>query len=287
MKCLCFGEILWDIVGSSKTIGGAPFNVCGHLSELGDSPYILSSVGLDDLGQETIEEVKRLNISDKYLKRVPEPTGCAFVTLSNSIPTYSFNYPCAWDDITLSAEEKKSLENENFDCIVYGTLALRESRNRDTLLFLLNNLNFKEFFFDVNLRLNFYSKETLLLGLEKATMLKLNNEEEVVLKEIFNLNDITELYKSYPSLKLILLTLGKDGAVCYTRETKVKAKSQKIECVNTVGAGDSFSASFLNSYFKRLSIEESLKRSIKLASYVCQRNEAIPNYRDKTDEIFR
>lgn len=287
MKCLCFGEILWDVVGSSKTIGGAPFNVCGHLSELGDTPYILSSVGLDELSQEAIEEVKRLNISDKYLKRVSDPTGCAFVTLSNSIPTYSFNEPCAWDDITLSKEEKKSIENENFDSIVYGTLALRDSRNRDTLLFLLDNLNFKEFFFNVNLRLNFYSKETLLLGLERATMLKLNNEEETVLKEIFSLNDIRELYKKYPSLKYILLTLGKDGAVCYSKDTIVKAKSQEIECVNTVGAGDSLSASFLNSYFKGLSIEESLKRSIKLASYVCQRNEAIPNYKDKIDEIFR
>ena len=126
-----------------------------------------------------------------------------------------------------------------------------------------------------------------MLGLKKATILKLNDEEEAVLKAIFNLNDITELFKSYPSLKYILLTLGKDGAVCYTRETIVKAKSHEIECVNTVGAGDSLSASFLNSYFKGLSIEESLKRSIKLASYVCQRNEAIPNYRDKIDEIFR
>ena len=101
-----FGEILWDCLPSGRHAGGAPFNVAGHIAQLGVSVSLLSSVGQDALGDEILglAEQKGVNVEFVDRARIGLPTGTAIATvdaLGNA--TYDLVRPVAWDEIIVSA----------------------------------------------------------------------------------------------------------------------------------------------------------------------------------------
>lgn len=278
MKTLCYGEILWDIAGEKKTIGGAPFNVSGHFSRLGDESYVISALGNDELGHLAFSAVSSIGVRTTFLKFVPYDTGCAYVTLKEGIPSYSFNTPSAWDNITITEEQFGRIREEEYDVFVFGTLSQRSSVSHETLKKLLDGIKAKEMFFDVNLRLNFYSKDIIEEGLSKATILKLNDEESDVILKLLNLNNLSSLLERYENLKMIIYTCGGEGSVVITRKETYTSKPEKINVVDTVGAGDSFSATFLHFLIKGNTIPEAMTKATTVASFVVQQPGAIPVY---------
>ena len=85
MKALCFGEILWDVKDGTRTLGGAPLNVAGHISKLGGESYIISSVGDDELGQLTMTAIDGLEVDRRFVHISGYETGVAEVVLENGI----------------------------------------------------------------------------------------------------------------------------------------------------------------------------------------------------------
>ncbi len=278
MKVVCYGEILWDIFEDKKTIGGATFNVAGHFSRLGDKAYMISAVGNDTLGREALSSLDSIGVERKFIKTIDYETGKAYVTLLDGSPSYSFNTPCAWDYISLEKKEEEKLFSCEWDVFVYGTLSQRGKTSHETLRKILAGIKAKEFFFDVNFRLGYYSKEVIDGGLEKATILKVNEDEEKVILSLFSLSSIKELFDIYHSLKMIIMTYGRDGSVVLTRNEKYISKPDKVSVVDTVGAGDSFSASFLHFLIAGESVESALRKATIVSSYVVEHRGAIPEY---------
>ena len=91
-KVLSYGEILWDVIDGQAKIGGAPFNLAGHLARLGAEAFLYSKVGADELGRRALQEIARLGVSSNYVKTDARyPTGTALVRLDHQgIPSYSF-----------------------------------------------------------------------------------------------------------------------------------------------------------------------------------------------------
>lgn len=278
MKTVCYGEILWDVYGDKKTIGGATFNVAGHFSRLGDTAYMISAVGDDELGREAVDALVEIGVEREFVNTVPYETGKAYVTLQSGSPSYAFNTPCAWDYIALDKEEERKLYGGEWDVFVFGTLSQRGETSHLTLRNILGAIKAKEFFFDVNFRLNYYSKEIIEEGLEKATILKVNDEEEIVILSLFSLTSLSDLFDRYPSLKMIILTKGGEGSVILTKKEKYLSKPGKVSVVDTVGAGDSFSATFLHFLIKGEALESALSKATLVSSYVVKHRGAVPEY---------
>lgn len=75
-KVLSYGEILWDVIDGQAKIGGAPFNLAGHLARLGAEAFLYSKVGADELGRRALQEIARLGVSSNYVKTDARyPTG--------------------------------------------------------------------------------------------------------------------------------------------------------------------------------------------------------------------
>ncbi len=280
MKALAFGEVLWDIAGDSETLGGAPLNVLGHIARLGGICSIISAVGDDDLGDRTISAAEQLGVDHSFLTRSEYPTGVASVVLEGGIPSYSFIDPCAWDDIKLSDEDFSKLQAEHYDVFIFGTLSSRHETSRNTLFRLLETIDTDEFFFDVNLRLQFYSDELIRKLLDFTTILKMNEDElpRVAAAVGLPVNDFLCRVQNLFPVRKILLTKGKSGSVCYEGDSIFKAPAENIKAVDTVGAGDSLSAAFLWFLRNGASVEESLQKAAMLADYVVSRRGAIPEY---------
>lgn len=104
MKALCFGEVLWDINGVEKSLGGAPFNVAYFLSSFGDSVTLISALGPDVNGKEARKVIEEKGVSTTYINNNDKETGYALIGLNDANASYRFNDDCSWDNITIRDE---------------------------------------------------------------------------------------------------------------------------------------------------------------------------------------
>lgn len=281
MNFLALGEIIWDIFENGKTLGGAPLNVAAHMASLQANSSIISKVGRDELGDKALEEIKNYNINIDFIKRSSFSTGIANIYLENGIPSYSFNTPCAWDDI-----EVDDIDNIDVDVFCYGSLSQRMKGNEKLARLLLDKIKAKLYFFDVNIRKEFYDEEFILFSLQKCNIFKLNDEEVSLISNISGIeyidenSFITKIANKY-KIDTILVTKGKDGIKAFNKGVFYIQKTEDVKVVDTVGAGDSFSAGFLRCFYESKDIEKSLKMGSLLADYVVSHKGAIPIYDDK------
>lgn len=280
LKILIFGEILWDIFissdGTTEKIGGAPYNLAAHAAKLGADAFLVSAVGDDALGEKALAEAKKAGVHTDFIFLSDKPTGFCAVTLDGGNPHYRLADNTAYDYIDTASV------SGDFDALCFGLLALREEHNRKTLFDMIDRFSFDEVLFDANIRNNFCPPNLLDRCLKKATILKASREETAFL----GLGDIPheelceKLALVYPNLKLVLITLDKDGAFAFDCRTKMFYRSQtpKNTLVSAVGAGDSFSACFLCNIQSGADIQKSLERAVTLSDFVVTKLEAVPDY---------
>ena len=278
MKILSFGEIIWDVYETEKFIGGAPLNLAAHCSKQGVESFMLSSVGNDDLGKCALEEVKGFNVKTDFVSVNQEKeTGKCIVTLNeNGVPSYNVLTDVAYDYI----KTPDNIKNFEFDVFCFGTLALRSRENLETVKSILKNGNIKKIYCDINIRPPFFSDETILFALSNANILKISDEELHFVTEACALKELEDIADKYRNLEFILLTQGEKGATVFDCKNKKEysQKAPKTKVASTVGAGDSFGATFICEYFRTEDTLKSLKRAIEISAFVVSKKEAIPEY---------
>ncbi len=276
------GELLWDILPDGKKIGGAPGNFAYHASQFGYNGAVVSAVGCDRLGDEILE-----NITDKGLsgsiERVSYPTGSVQVTLDdNGVPIYDIKENVAWDNIPYTAELER-IAKETF-AISYGSLAQRNIVTRDTINKFLDAMPDDENrykIFDINLRQGFYTKETICSSMERCNILKINDEELVAISRMFgypgiDLQDKCWILLAKYKLELLILTCGVNGSYVFTPGNVSFVATPRVEVADTVGAGDSFTATFITSLLNGDSVKDAHMKAVRVSAFVCTQHGAMP-----------
>lgn len=282
MNILSFGEIIWDIYENEKFIGGAPLNLAAHCKKQGANAYLLSAIGNDDLAKDAISEVKKLGVKTDFIyENAEKQTGQCIVTLNEKgVPSYNLLTDMAYDYIKFP-ETAKSV---NFDVFCFGTLALRSESNKKTVEKVLKNLNVKKVYCDVNIRPPFFSDEVILFALENANVIKISDEELHYVYDACKLTEenrnLSALAEKFSNLEFILLTQGEEGAcILDCKSSKIYAeKAPKVKVGSSVGAGDSFGATFLCEFEKTKDIKKALTKAIEISAFVVSKKEAIPEY---------
>ncbi|MBQ7348098.1 MAG: hypothetical protein IJW55_09930 [Clostridia bacterium] len=288
-KIISIGEIIWDIYPKKKTIGGAPLNFAAHAVLCGAESALISAVGQDLLGEEAMKWLHSFGIVDKYVKVNPQSTGQCLVTLDeNAVPHYNVLRDVAYDHICLADEELASIAREGYDALYFGTLIQRNIVSRKTVCELVSRCSFAHVICDVNLRPNCYDAESVNFCMRHATVLKVSIEEEGLLRSLAGYVPESESYssiaraicKKYPQIRVLILTLGKDGSYAYLSEEKKEYRQGAVgnKVVSTVGAGDSFAAAWLVSYLNGMPIEACMQKAAEVSGYVVAHMQAVPNY---------
>lgn len=284
------GEILWDVFPERKVLGGAPANFAYHVSQFGFNGYAVSAIGNDLLGKEILKslEEKELNY---LIEQTDFPTGIVKVQLDGrGIPTYEITENVAWDNIPFTTRLENLAKNTTTVC--FGSLAQRNEVSRTTIHKFLDLMPADSLkVFDINLRLKYFSKDIITTSLNKASALKINDEEIVKIAEIFELKgtdeelcqQVLDKYK----LKFLILTKGTRGSYVLTPYEKSFLATPKVTIADTVGAGDSFTAAFVASYLNGRSIAQSHQLAVEVSAYVCQQHGAMPRLADAHLELFR
>lgn len=277
------GELLWDVLPTGKRAGGAPINFVYHATQMGAEGYAISAVGNDLSGTEIVQELEKNHISNS-LGTVEYPTGSVMVELKEGIPTYTIIEGVAWDHIPLTQESIDLIKRA--DAICFGTLALRSQASKETILSLLSYAREDALrFFDINIRQSYYSKELIETLLHKANVFKVNDEELVLLRGMCDLEGSDEevcrkMLRKY-NLKYVILTAGSAFSSIYSPDEQSTIPTPKVEVVDTVGAGDSFSGAFVYSLLTGKSLREAHQIAVETAAFVCTREGAWPSYPNK------
>lgn len=271
MRLLAFGEVLYDVFGSRRTIGGAPLNVSYHFHKCGGEADIISAVGDDEYGCEALSFIRSEGIGTEYVTISSYPTGMADIVMRGDEADYVFNFPSAWDDICLQHPLPQSV-----DVFYWGTLALRSRTSLETFSRILSSVNARIRYFDVNIRKNFYSEEIIREGLESCTILKVNENELPLILSIAGVESVQDLKREY-SLEIVILTEGEKGSTIYGDKT-VKIPPLKVDVVDTVGAGDSYSACFLYYYLRSGDAVYAAEKAAALSSFICSLPGGMPSY---------
>ena len=274
------GEALWDCLPEGKQLGGAPANFAFHAGQFGNETIAISALGEDALADETIAalEANKLNY---LMPRVPYPTGTVQVTLDNQgIPCYEIREGVAWDNIPYTPEMEEIAKSCKAVC--WGSLAQRSIVTRTTIQKFLDATPADCVkIFDINLRQKFYSKEVIEESFKKCNILKINDEELVIIERMFNLGGLDlekqchYLIDTY-KLNILVLTCGTNGSYVFTADKKSFQPTPKVKVADTVGAGDSFTGSFCAAVLKGKPIEEAHKLAVEVSAYICTQNGAMP-----------
>lgn len=279
-KVVGIGEILWDMLPQGKQLGGAPANFAYHVCRLGGNGWAVSAISDDPLGNE-INEILSTKKLYTALAEVSAPTGTVQVTLDAAgVPSYDITENVAWDMIPFTpALEEMAKETE---AVCFGTLAQRSEISRNTIMKFISCMPADSLkVYDINLRQNYYSEEIIRKSLEVSDILKINDEELETVSALLGLEGTqTERCRTLVdmfNLRLVILTKGAEGSDVVTSDAVHTIVPEKITVVDTVGAGDAFTAAFIISYLRGDSVENAHKKAGEVSSYVCTKSGAMPD----------
>ncbi|MGG7466922.1 carbohydrate kinase family protein [Chryseobacterium arthrosphaerae] len=282
-KAVCFGEVLWDIFpGEQKKIGGAPFNVAYHLSKMGVDVSMISSVGDDQLGHDLLEKMKNWNIPADHVQiNTQYPTSTVIATVDeNNDAHYDIVEGVAWDFIEMTTENQEILNSA--DALVFGTLAARNGKTRNTLFQLLELSKYNVF--DINLREPYYEVGMIKDLLHKTHLAKFNKAEMRMMLDFLGKDYTTEedgirYLQDQFYLEEIIISKGSKGALYAYQDNFYLYPTIPVKIKDTVGSGDSFLAGFLS---KRLeagsTVHETMVQAVSLGAFITSQEGACPEY---------
>lgn len=279
---VALGELLWDMLPTGKRAGGAPVNFAYHAAMNGAESHAISAVGEDALGDELIEAIKKSGV-ESIVQRNAWPTSTVEVALKNGIPEYTIIKGVAWDHILYTRELINAVQKA--DAICYGTLALRSQESHDTIVELLKHAKPTAMkFFDINIRGDHYSKELIEELLGYATVFKINDAELLLLRDMFDIRGTSDevacnWFMQKYNLNYVILTGGSTFSTIIAKDGESSTlDTPRVDVVDTVGAGDSFSGTFTAKILSGSSLQEAHRAAVNTAAFVCTQNGAWPEY---------
>ena len=279
---ICFGEALWDVLSSMRSVGGAPLNVAYHLKKLGVRAWPMSGVGNDLLGEELKSQIEEWGLpSDLICSVADRETGRSLVTVLEGEPNFEVLKDVAWDYIDVP--ENWPVECQPAEALVFGSLAQRSARNRAVLGAMFVAMPNALKILDVNLRDAFEDYEQIWALARSADLVKLNDEEMQALMQTTatraNAEDCARSFQREAGCETVCMTMGAQGAGLLRCDEWHWVDAVPVKVRDTVGAGDSFLAGLI--YGLLITQEDAtatLRRSATLASFVASSDGATPDY---------
>jgi fructokinase len=285
-EVVCFGEVLWDILPSGTVPGGAPMNVAYHLHKQQKSPAVITSIGIDEKGEQLINIFSAYGVcTDFFQVDYGHETGKVYVEPNeyNEV-VYDIIMPVAWDFIKWENGFRDLVSNADF--FVYGSLAARNQVSKKTLFRLLETAKNKVL--DINLRAPHFNKRIVQELLAKADFLKLNLAElELITGWFSRYKSIEDRVKSITekfSIHNMVVTMGGDGALMYFDGNEYKHNGYKVTVADTVGSGDAFLAGLIAKLLDNAPPTEALEFASGLGAFIASCTGPCPRY--NIEEIY-
>ena len=246
---------------------------------------MVSGVGDDELGAKAIDALRSHGVSTTFVQTKANPTGQVFVNLdSQGRASYEFASNTAWDNLSWS--EELDSHAKQMDAICFGTLGQRSEESREIIQRFVTSARADCLrVFDINLRPPFFEEASILESLRLANVLKMSDEELPMLQKLCGCNGsdvdvMNDLARRF-ELIVVALTRGPDGATLIREGEKSIQSGVPCKLVDTVGAGDAFTAALVLGLLNGQDLDEINKSACEVASFVCSQSGATPVLPDR------
>ena len=290
-KIAGLGEILWDIYGENKYLGGAPANFAAHVQQAGHKGIILSRVGEDKLGKALRNRLVDMQLESNYLQNDPiHPTGTVLVTLDQAgVPSFQCTKNVAFDYLDFNPKWQELASQ--IDAVLFGTLAQRNEKSQQTIQKFVNAATHAVKIFDINLRgWNEHTRDVVETSLYLADVIKLNEDELKTLCNLYGNSDestfVPRLLEKF-SLLLAAVTFGEKGAVIWTGDGRHFSPGFRVTAIDTTGSGDAFAAGLSVKLLENSSVEEMAEYANLLGAFVATQKGAVPKWSEADLENIR
>lgn len=283
-RIISFGEVLWDLFPDGGRFGGAPANFACHAALQGAEVTICTAVGDDSYGDDAIRILSEYDIDVSLVQTVATAsTGTASVNLDDEgKPSFLFQENSAWDKLQWTDDIATKILSA--DAICFGTLGQRSEMARQTTQRALEVAGRAKIprVVDINLRPPFFDSKIIRESIQLASILKMSDEEVETVCAVFEidlrqgLEAALRCLMELGQLKMIVVTRGSEGALLLTTDEINVQAGIPTEVIDTVGAGDAFTAAFLIRELQGSARSQNLLESCMVAAEVCSHAGAVP-----------
>lgn len=285
------GELLVDMISNdyddnfdcnqyTKHFGGSPANIAMNIKKLGGNAAISSSVGNDGLGDFLINHLKSNNIDTSYINKVNNSTSMVLVSKSKSTPVPIF-YRGA--DYNIDYDDNIDYALKNCKIVHFSCWPISQENSRKTIEKVIDTARKNNILigFDPNYHEMIWEKNHDGLEYIKNLVSKVDiiKPSEVDSERIFGPDTPEKQVKKFIDLgaKLVIMTLGKDGAIVTNGVETLKFKTLATEIVDTTGAGDAFWSGFYTGLTKSYALKDSLNLGFATSAFKLKYVGAITN----------
>lgn len=281
------GEVLWDMFPDGARFGGAPANFACSFAGLAKGRWpaaVVSAVGEDELGEKAVQSLVEHQVDVQHVSRLSQSTGQVHVRLNDrGHASYEFATESAWDYLEWSGTLQQLATRTAVVC--FGTLGQRHATSRATIRRFVNETPSNALrIFDINIRKPYIDSAMILESMPLANALKMNQDELPVLADLYHLSGsdasmLKQLQNRF-SLQLVALTRGDAGALIVRGEEMSDLPGVQTQVVDTVGAGDAFTAMAALGMLLELELDTINRKACQVASFVCMHSGATPRMPD-------
>ncbi len=265
-----------NIISQEMSLGGCAYNVSDTIRHF-NIPYILfSPIGTGMYGDFVRKELKARNI----FTPVPTPdmdNGCCYCFVEPSGErTFISNHGAEY---LIHKEWLETIDMSQIEAIYICGLEIEDATGSEIVEFLEKHNNIP-IFFAPGPRINSISTELLDRIFKLSPILHLNDDEAYQFTKKDNLIEAVKLLNKLTD-NIIIVTCGSNGAYYYKNEKLNHIDAVKVEQIDTIGAGDAHIGSIIACYYKKYSIEKSIKIANLVSSAVVETKGAL-----LSDEVF-
>ena len=255
---ICAGESLIDMVSFkgepeyTPHVGGSNFNSSIALGRLGADCYYFGAVSNDSYGELIESKLRHSKVKEDFVIKTNRPTTLAYADVMDGIAEYTFVDEHSAGRLLDSSSLKPFLDAvKRAKALLVGGISLQaEPCGSSWQSFIEEVAGHLPIYFDANVRPDFIENKQAYLArfvelTYKVDIIKISDEDY---RYLYGAKDLNETSKSWLNngVKLVILTLGSEGSqVIYDNDKEVFVNSNKVDVVDTIGAGDIFNAGFL------------------------------------------
>lgn len=287
MRIVSIGEILWDVIGDSEYLGGAPLNFAAHARKLGHEVFLVSGVGDDERGRRALECLERWGISPEFVQVIPgKRTGTAEVELDPSgKPMFRIVRPAAYDFVRLTPDLQRRIVGLQPRWIYFGTLYHNSETALAATTNLLDGMPLVNRIYDVNLRDGNWNLTAVEKLAARANVIKLSDSEAEFLDASLDsgsgdsaVRRFCERWSDQYHCRIVCVTLGERGCALYECGEYLEIPGCKVAVADTVGAGDAFAAALIHGLEQGWNLYGCAEFANAVAALVASRPGAIPEW---------
>lgn len=266
------GEVLFDrFPDGHAVLGGAPFNVAWHLQGFGLNPLFASRIGDDEAGHQVLDTMRRFGMETRGIQIDPDrATGRVHIEFVDRQHTFDIPSHQAWDRID-PGPIATTLRGVATALLYHGSLLARTPEGLRAIQTLRGALCLPVFV-DVNLRDPWWTPATVDALLSGARWIKLNGDELHALSDrpLDDVRAATRI-KARTDCECLYVTRGAESTVTVNADGIHEIPTPQVDdIVDTVGAGDAFSAVILLGLLRDWPSDATIERATEFAASVCR-----------------